>query len=166
MATADQAARAAAAKKAAAAAKKRQEAAKKSTAKTSADRAATMKRTQTRAGKGVGNVAQRAKQNAGVKDGTIRLGANGKSYNVFDAKTQTWKRGIVTGTSKPKTDSKPAPKPSSSSSGGDFESWFKKTYPDTPYPGPAAGKAKAKRDNKGKKWWEPGGGGLVGSNKK
>jgi hypothetical protein len=135
MATADAMARSAAAKKAAAAAKKRQEAAKKSTAKTSADRAATMKRTQTRAGKGVGNVAQRAKQNAGVKDGTIRLGANGKSYNVFDAKTQTWKRGIVTGTSKPKTDSKPAPKPSSSSSGGDFESWFKKTYPDTPYPG-------------------------------
>ena len=132
----------------------------------SSDRLSALKRTGVTAGKPSGTMAQRAKQNAGVKDGTIRLGANGKSYNVFDAKTQTWKRGIVTGTSKPKTDSKPAPKPSSSSSGGDFESWFKKTYPDTPYPGPAAGKAKAKRDNKGKKWWEPGGGGLVGSNKK
>jgi len=102
MATADQAARAAAAKKAAAAAAKKKQAAKTSTAKVTADRAATIKRTQTRAGKGVGTVAERAKQNAGVKDGTLRRGASGKSYNVFDAKTQTWKRGIVTGASKPK----------------------------------------------------------------
>jgi hypothetical protein len=102
MATADSMARAAAAKAAAkkAAAKKKGTTQAKVTM--SADRLSTLKRTQTRAGKGVGNVAQRAKQNAGVKDGTIRRGAKGKSFNVFDAKTQTWKRGTATGASKPK----------------------------------------------------------------
>ena len=99
MATADSMARAAAAKKAAA--KKITMAQAKTTM--SADRISTLKRTQTRAGKGVGNVAQRAKQNAGVKDGTIRRGAKGKSYNIFDAKTQTWKKAVATGASKPKT---------------------------------------------------------------
>lgn len=59
----------------------------------SADRLESIKRTQVRAGKSKGNVAQRAKQNATVKDGDIRLGKGGKSYNVWDAKTQTWKRG-------------------------------------------------------------------------
>ena len=103
MATADARARAAAAKRAAAAAKKKAETAKKNTAKITADRAESLKRTQTRAGKSSGNVAQRAKQNAGVKDGTIRLGASGKSYNIFDAKTQTWKRGQVVGAKKTET---------------------------------------------------------------
>ena len=61
----------------------------------SSDRLSALKRTGVTAGKPSGTMAQRAKQNAGVKDGTIRLGARGKSYNVWDAKTQTWKRGIV-----------------------------------------------------------------------
>ena len=118
MATADSMARAAAAKRAAtaaAAAKKKRQAVQKSTVKTSADRAEALKRTQTRAGKGSGNVAQRAKQNAGVKDGTIRLGAKGKSYNIWDAKTQTWKRGIVSAGSKPKTAKPNVQKPKISS---------------------------------------------------
>jgi len=49
-----------------------------------------------RAGKSKASTAARKLQNAEVKDGTIRLGKNGKSYNVYDAKTGTWKRGIVT----------------------------------------------------------------------
>jgi hypothetical protein len=70
-------------------------AAKKTTPRISADRAEGLKKTQVRAGKSKGTVADRAKQNAGVKDGTIKLGAGGKSYNIWDAKTQTWKRGQV-----------------------------------------------------------------------
>lgn len=63
----------------------------------------------TRAGKGKGSTAARKLQNAEVKDGTIRIGKNGKSYNVYDAKTGTWKRGVVS-TTKPKPAAKPAPK--------------------------------------------------------
>jgi len=37
----------------------------------------------------------RRRQNTGVKDGTIRLGKAGKSYNVYDAASGTWKRGVV-----------------------------------------------------------------------
>ena len=103
MATADSAARAAEAKKAAARKKRIAEARMKSTApKMGADRLSSVKRTGTTAGKPSGNIAERAKQNAGVADGTIRLGAKGKSYNIFDAKTQTWKRGVVAPASKPK----------------------------------------------------------------
>jgi hypothetical protein len=66
---------------------------KPSVAKTSADRLENIKRTQVRAGKSKGTVAQRARQNSMVKDGDIRMGKGGKSYNVWDSKTQTWKRG-------------------------------------------------------------------------
>lgn len=61
----------------------------------SSDRLSDLKRTGVTAGKPSGTMAQRAKQNAGVADGTIRLGARGKTYNVYDAKTATWKRGVV-----------------------------------------------------------------------
>ena len=102
MATADSAARAAAAKKAAEAKKKSIAAKMKSTTpKMSADRLSTVKRTSTTAGKASGTMAERAKQNAGVKDGTVRLGAKGKAYNVYDAKTATWKKTKATGASKP-----------------------------------------------------------------
>ena len=37
----------------------------------------------------------RQMQNKGVKEGTIRLGKAGRSYNVYDEKTGTWKRGVV-----------------------------------------------------------------------
>ena len=60
-----------------------------------------------RAGKGKGTTAQRKGQNIGVADGTIRLGRSGKTYNVYDAKTGTWKKGVVKTTTTP---SKPKPK--------------------------------------------------------
>ena len=102
MATADSMARAAAAKKAAAAAKKRMTTVKKGTTpRMSADRLSGAKRTGVTAGRASGTMAQRAKQNAGVKDGTVRLGAKGKAYNVYDAKTATWKKTKATGASKP-----------------------------------------------------------------
>lgn len=78
-------------------------AARKQTAKTTADRAEQLKKSTTRAGKGKGNLIQRKVQNAEVKDGTIRVGKSGKSYNVYDAKSGTWKRGVVT--AKPMTKS-------------------------------------------------------------
>jgi hypothetical protein len=69
-----------------------------------------LKKSNTRAGKAKSGVAQRKKQNAGVKDGTIKLGKNGKSYNVYDAKSGTWKRGVVKAAPKPKNVST-TPKP-------------------------------------------------------
>lgn len=101
MATADSMARAAAAKRAAAAAKKRMTTVKKGTTpRMSADRLSGAKRTGVTAGRASGTMAQRAKQNAGVKDGTVRLGAKGKAYNVYDAKTASWKKTKATGASK------------------------------------------------------------------
>ena len=63
----------------------------------------------TRAGKGKGTLAQRKGQNIGVKHGTVRLGRGGKTYNVYDAKTATWKRGVVTTAkaTKPKSSGEP-----------------------------------------------------------
>lgn len=37
----------------------------------------------------------RQMQNKDIKEGTIRIGKAGRSYNVYDAKTGTWKRGVV-----------------------------------------------------------------------
>lgn len=68
---------------------------KKQTARITADRAEQLKKSNVRAGKAKSSVAARKLQNAGVKDGTIRIGKSGKSYNVYDAKTGTWKRGVV-----------------------------------------------------------------------
>ena len=67
----------------------------------SADRAEMLRKSRVQAGKpkaaGSSKAATitRQMQNKGVKDGTIRLGRSGKSYNVYDAKTGTWKRGVV-----------------------------------------------------------------------
>ena len=61
----------------------------------SADRAANLKKSSVRAGKAKGSVTTRQKQNIGVKDGTIRLGKSGKSYNVYDAKSGSWLKGVV-----------------------------------------------------------------------
>jgi hypothetical protein len=69
---------------------------KKNPTKVSSVNPSSFKKTDVRAGKSKANALVRAKQNAGVKDGTIKLGASGKSYNVWDAKTSSWKRGIVT----------------------------------------------------------------------
>ena len=68
---------------------------KKQTARITADRAEQLGKSKVRAGKSKASAAVRKKQNAGVKDGTIRLGKSGKSYNVYDAKSGTWKRGVV-----------------------------------------------------------------------
>jgi hypothetical protein len=68
------------------------------------------------AGKGVVPTTVRQVQNKGVKDGTVRLGAGGKYYNVYDAKSGTWKRAAAApakSTAKPKSVSdysKPKPK--------------------------------------------------------
>ena len=53
-----------------------------------------------RAGKAKGDYSARRAQNKGVKDGTVRVGKGGKSYNVYDAKSATWKRGKVAAASK------------------------------------------------------------------
>lgn len=37
----------------------------------------------------------RQMQNKGVKEGTVRLGKAGRSYNVYDEKTGTWKRAVA-----------------------------------------------------------------------
>lgn len=66
----------------------------------SADRLENYKAGTKRAGKSKSTTSQRQAQNKGVKDGTIRLGKSGKSYNVYDSKTGTWKRGVVSSKTK------------------------------------------------------------------
>lgn len=51
-----------------------------------------------RAGKSKATTSERQRQNKSVKDGDIRLGKGGKSYNVYDSKSGTWKRGVVKST--------------------------------------------------------------------
>lgn len=75
-----------------------------------------LKKSGLRAGKSKSDFSARSVQNKGVKDGTIRLGKSGKSYNVYDAKTATWKRGVVQ-TSKPTTPSRPTTRVSPSARG-------------------------------------------------
>ena len=65
-----------------------------------------------RAGSSKRTAEQRKKDNKGVKDGSVRIGANGKSYNVYDAKSGTWKRGKSKPT--PKSAKPASSKPSSS----------------------------------------------------
>ena len=49
----------------------------------------------TAAGKSKSDYSGRRAQNKGVKDGTIRIGRGGKSYNVWDEKSGRWLRGKV-----------------------------------------------------------------------
>ena len=58
-------------------------------------------KSKTVAGKSKSDYSGRMAQNKGVKDGTIRIGKGGKSYNVWDAKSGRWLRGTVK-TQKPK----------------------------------------------------------------
>jgi len=67
-----------------------------------ADRAEMLKKTSVRAGKSRSDRAVRQAQNKGVKDGTIRIGKSGKTYNVYDSSSGTWKRGVVSRADKPK----------------------------------------------------------------
>ena len=72
-------------------------------AKITADKAERFAKGPKIAGRAKGNLAERKAQNAGVKDGTIRIGKSGKSYNVYDAATGTWRRGTVSAQTKPQT---------------------------------------------------------------
>jgi len=56
----------------------------------------------------------RKKANAGVADGTVRMGKGGRGYNRYNAKTGRWERVIVT---KPKTSSSGSSKKSMKVSG-------------------------------------------------
>lgn len=67
-----------------------------------ADRAQYLKKANVRAGKTKRSSAQTRGDNLGVKDGTIRIGKGGRSYNVYDAKSGTWKKGVVRKASTPK----------------------------------------------------------------
>jgi hypothetical protein len=68
---------------------------KKRKVKISADRLAMMRKTKKAAGKSKSDYDVRVAQNKGVKDGEIRLGKNGKSYNIWDAKSGRWVKGQV-----------------------------------------------------------------------
>lgn len=70
-----------------------------------AGRAEMLQKSNIRAGKGKGDLATRKKQNIEVRSGTIRLGKGGRSYNIYDAKTGTWLKGVVK--AKPKKVTKP-----------------------------------------------------------
>lgn len=86
-----------------------------------ADRAENLKKSNVRAGKGKADLSTRKKQNIEVRDGTIRLGKAGRSYNVYDAKSGTWKRGVVKVADKKTTTPKSLSdmsKPNSYSAGG------------------------------------------------
>ena len=64
-------------------------------ARITADRAEMLERSLIRSGGSKSDRAVRQAQNQGVKDGEIRIGKNGKTYNVYNAATGTWMRGIV-----------------------------------------------------------------------
>ena len=63
--------------------------------KMSADRLAMLRKTNKAAGKSKSDYKSRVAQNKGVKDGEIRIGKNGKSYNIWDAKSGRWLKGEV-----------------------------------------------------------------------
>ena len=68
---------------------------KKRKVRMSADRLQMLKKGKKAAGKSKSDYKSRVAQNKGVKDGEIRLGKNGKSYNVWDAKSGRWMKGVV-----------------------------------------------------------------------
>ena len=103
------------------------------------------KSTGVRAGKSKGSEVQRKVQNIGVKHGTVRKGAKGKGYNVYDAKTGTWtKAARVTVSSRMPSASKSARTKSRTATGRST----------TVGAAPRSGKA----------WYSQGGGGLAGPN--
>ena len=81
---------------------------RKQKAKITADRAEQLGKSNVRAGKSKASEITRKVQNKEVKDGEIRIGKSGKTYNVYDSKSGTWKRGIVMGEKTPaKSTAKP-----------------------------------------------------------
>ena len=83
---------------------------RKQTAKITADRAEQLKKSSVRAGKSKASEIMRKVQNKEVKDGMIKIGKSGKSYNVYDAKSGTWKKGVVKAAAKPKVSGAEGPK--------------------------------------------------------
>ena len=110
-------------------AEKKKPAKKAATPRISADRAEMLRKGKTQAGKpkaaGSSKAATitRQMQNKGVKDGTIRLGKSGKSYNVYDANTGTWKRGVVSAAAKPKPKPKTPAKPATPKKKSEKKGW-------------------------------------------
>ena len=97
------------------------------------------------------STSRRKLENAGVKDGTVRVGIKGKTMRKYNAKTGKWDviKGMkprVSGatTSSP---SKPSTTKASRSSGYTSGSYSTK-----------------KNSSSTKEWWKSGGGGLVGKN--
>lgn len=95
-------------------------------------------KSKTAAGKSKSDYSGRMSQNKGVKDGTIRIGRGGKSYNVWDAKSGRWLRGTVK-VSKPKPKSNIKDKKASriggytpgtkSRTAKDMATWSNRRYP-------------------------------------
>ena len=83
---------------------------KKPHAKVAADRAEMMRKSTTRAGGSKADRAVRQARNKGTKDGEIRIGKAGKTYNVYDEKSGTWKRGVVQYQGKPAAKRNAAPR--------------------------------------------------------
>jgi len=98
----------------------------------------TLTRSKTAAGKSKSDYSGRVAQNKGVKDGTIRIGKGGRSYNVWDAKSGRWLRGKVQA-SKPKPKSNIKDKKASriggytpgtkSQTAKDMATWSNRRYP-------------------------------------
>lgn len=82
-----------------------------STVRVSTNRAEKLTKSTVRAGNSQRTLSQRKADNAGVKDGTVRMGANGKGYNVYDAKTATWRRTTTASATKSTSKVKPGQKP-------------------------------------------------------
>jgi len=83
---------------------------KKRPARITADRAEMLRKSTTRAGRSKADRAVRQAKNKGTKDGEIRIGKAGKTYNVYDEKSGTWKRGIVKYQAKPAAKKNAAPR--------------------------------------------------------
>jgi len=73
----------------------------------SSDRARYMQGSGVRAGGSRRSSAVRRGDNIGTKHGEIRLGAKGKSYNTYNAKSGTWEKGVYRFAPKSKPSAEP-----------------------------------------------------------
>lgn len=111
-----------------------------------------------RVGRTTRTLAQRKQDNKGVKDGAVRVGAGGKAVRKYDAKTARW---VLVENAAPrmaaqKKSTGATTKSLSAARAGDAKQKAGRE---------AQSKATAKQaKTTGKKWYEAGGGGLVGPN--
>ena len=113
-----------------------------------------------RVGRTTRTLAQRKQDNKGVKDGAVRVGAGGKAVRKYDAKTARWV--LVEGAA-------PRMAPQKKSTGATTKSLSAARAGDTKQKAGREAQAKAtakqaKNPATGKKWYQAGGGGLVGPN--